>query len=342
MRKQTSLFFWMVLFCVALLAPSAEAQNKKIVVTGQFAGSAAELQKASPQVTVVPATNQEILQKVADADAIFGTVTPQILKAGKNLKWVQVYSAGVENYVQHPEIVNSDIVLTNCKIIQGPNIADHAMALLLSLTRGIYQAIPLRSREEWLRGQYPFTTIELTNKTAVIIGLGGIGTQIAQRARAFGMRVLAVDPKDIPITNVVEKLVTPDRLHEVLPEADVVFMSAPHTKQTEGMMGAAEFGMMKKGSYFIAVSRGKTYDSGALVKALDDRRLAGAGLDVTNPEPLPKGHALWKFENVIITPHIAGGSDLVNGRRLELFKENIRRFVAGKPLLNVVDKQKGY
>jgi len=342
MRKQTSLFFWMLLFCVALLAPAAEAQNKKIVVTGNFAAQAAELQKASPQVTVVPATEQEILQKVADADAIFGTINPQILKAGKNLKWVQVYSAGVENYVRYPEVVSSDIVLTNCKIIQGPNIADHAMALLLSLTRGIYQAIPLRSREEWLRGQYPFTTIELTNKTAVIIGLGGIGTQIAQRARAFGMRVLAVDPKDIPITNVVEKLVTPDRLHEVLPEADVVFMSAPHTKQTEGMMGAAEFGMMKKGSYFIAVSRGKTYDSGALVKALDDRRLAGAGLDVTNPEPLPKGHALWKFENVIITPHIAGGSDLVNDRRLELFKENIRRFVAGKPLLNVVDKQKGY
>ncbi len=337
MRKQISLLLW-----VALLGSAAQAQNKKIVVTGSFADRVAELQKASPQVTVVPAAEQEILQKVADADAIFGAINPQILKAGKNLKWAQIYSAGVENYVQYPEVVNSDIVMTNCKIIQGPNIADHAMALLLALTRGIYQAIPLRSREEWLRGKYPFTTIELSNKTAVIIGLGGIGTQIAQRARAFGMRVLGVDPKDIPITNVVERIVTPDRLHEVLPEADVVFMSAPHTKQTEGMMGAAEFGMMKKGSYFIAVSRGKTYDSNALVKALDEQRLAGAGLDVTNPEPLPKGHSLWKFENVIITPHIAGGSDLVNGRRLALFKENIRRFVAGQPLLNVVDKQKGY
>jgi phosphoglycerate dehydrogenase-like enzyme len=337
MRKPLSLILW-----AALLASAAPAQNKKIVVTGRFADWAAELQKAAPGVTVEAAADQEILQKVADADAIFGTIDPQIVKAGKKLKWVQIYSAGVENFVRHPEVVNSDIVMTNCKIIQGPNIADHAMALLLALTRGVYQAIPLRSREEWLRGKYPFTTIELTDKTALIIGLGGIGTQIAQRARAFGMRVTAVDPKDIPITSTVEKIVTPDRLHEVLPQADVVFMSAPHTRQTEGMMGAAEFGMMKKGSYFIAVSRGRTYDSNALVKALDEKRLAGAGLDVTNPEPLPKGHPLWKFENVIITPHIAGGSDLVNDRRLALFKENIRRFAAGKPLLNVVDKQKGY
>ncbi len=327
---------------VLLLASTAAAQNKKIVVTGRFAEWAPQLQSAAPNVTVVAAADNEILQKVADADAIFGTIDPKILKAGKKLQWVQIYSAGAETYVKYPEVVASDIVLTNCKIVQGPNIADHAMALLLSLTRGVYQAIPLRSREEWLRGNYPFTTIELTDKNAVIIGLGGIGTQIAQRARAFGMRVTAVDPKDIPITNVVDKIVTPDRLHDLLPAADVVFMSAPHTKQTEGMMGAAEFGMMKKGSYFIAVSRGKTYDSNALVKALDEKRLAGAGLDVTNPEPLPKGHPLWKFENVIITPHIAGGSDRVNDRRLALFQENIRRFVAGKPLLNVVDKQKGY
>ncbi len=135
---------------------------------------------------------------------------------------------------------------------------------------------------------------------------------------------------------------TPDHLNEVLPLADVVFMSAPHTRETEGMMGPDQFGRMKKNSYFIAVSRGKTYNSEALVKALDEKRLAGAGLDVTNPEPLPKGHPLWKFSNVVITPHIAGQSDVVNTRRLALVSENIRRFQAGKTLLNVVDKQKGF
>jgi len=324
-----------------VLAPGAPAQNVKIVVTGQFADRAAEMQSASPAATVVAATEKDLAQKVVDADAIFGTITPDLLRAARKLRWVQIYSAGAENYL-FPEMVNSNVVLTNCKIIQGPNIADHAMALLLALTRGLHHAIPQRTGEEWLRGKFFFNQIELTDKTALIIGLGGIGTQIAQRARAFGMKVVAVDPKDIPITSTVEQIVTPDRLQELLPRADVVFMSAPHTRQTEGMLGAAEFGMMKKGSYFIAVSRGKTYDSAALVKALDEKRLAGAGLDVTNPEPLPKGHPLWKFENVVITPHIAGGSDLVAGRRIALFQENIRRFVAGKTLLNVVDKQKGY
>ncbi len=323
------------------IAP-APAQTKKIVLADEFARYADDLKSASPAVTLVTAADrQEALAKIVDADAYFGAAAPELVRAAKKLQWVQVHSAGVENYT-FPEMLNSNITLTNCKIIQGPNIADHAMALLLSMTRGLIYAIPQRAGEEWLRGKFNYGQVELTGKTALVIGLGGIGTQIAQRARAFGMRVVAVDPKDIPITSTVEKIVTPDRLRELLPEADVVFMSAPHTPQTEGMMGAAEFGMMKKGSYFVAVSRGKTYDSNALVKALDEKRLAGAGLDVTNPEPLPKGHPLWKFENVVITPHQAGGSDLVRGRRIALFRENIQRWVAGRPLLNVVDKQKGY
>jgi D-2-hydroxyacid dehydrogenase (NADP+) len=323
-----------------LSASVAGAQTKKIVVTGQFFADAAEIQTVSPEVKIVAArTPKEVLQEIADADAVFGAMNPAVLQAGKKLKWVQIYSAGAETYL-FPDFVNSNITLTNCKIIQGPEIADHAMALLLSLTRSLAETIPKRTAEEWQTGHYH--PLELTGKTAVIIGLGGIGTQIAQRARAFGMKIEAVDPKDIPITTTVEQIVTPDRLHELLPHADVVFMSAPHTKQTEGMMGAAEFGMMKKGSFFIAVSRGKTYDTNALMKALDEKRLAGAGLDVTNPEPLPKGHPLWKFDNVVITPHIAGQSDVVPGRRMALVKENIRRFLAGKPMLNVVDKQKGY
>ena len=174
------------------------------------------------------------------------------------------------------------------------------------------------------------------------MGVGGIGSQIAQRAHAFGMKVIGVDPKDLPLNPYVSKMVYPDRLDEVLPQADVVFISAPLTPQSEGMIGPKQFEEMKLGAYFIAVSRGKLYNTEALVKALDSGRLAGAGLDVTNPEPLPKGHALWKFENVIITPHIAGLSDQVQLRRIELIKENISRFVKGEPLLNVVDKQKGY
>jgi len=270
--------------------------------------------------------------------------TRELIRSGKKLRWVQVGSAGVENYM-FPELVQSNITLTNAKVIQGPEIADHAMGLLLSLTRKISELVLRKSREEWpLREfQQPDNRpIELSGRTALIIGQGGIGTQIAQRAAAFGMTVIGVDPKEIPLMSFVKATYPPDRLMDLLPEADVVFISAPLTPQTERMMGAEQFRRMKRGAYFIAVSRGKIYDGGALVKALDEKQLAGAGLGVTDPEPLPKGHPLWKFNNVVITPHLAGTSDKFPGRQRALFRENVRRFSEGLPLINVVDKQKGY
>ena len=183
---------------------------------------------------------------------------------------------------------------------------------------------------------------ELNGKTAVIIGVGGIGSQIAQRAHGFSMNVIGVDIRDIPPSATVQRVVPPDMLDSVLPEADVVFVSVPHTKKSEGMMGARQFEMMKQGSYFIAMSRGKIYDHQALVKALDSKRLAGAGLDATDPEPLPKGHSLWKFPNVVITPHTSGGSDNLQARLDYIVKETIRRFGVGLQLLNVVDKKEGF
>lgn len=330
-----------VVVIAALLSISvAAAQQKKVVVTGMRAEAIEELRKAAPELTLVAAEDEaRMAAEVGDADAILGTISPKLLAAGKRLRWVQVYSAGVERYLT-PELAASPIVVTNCKIIQGPNIADHAFALLLALTRALNRTLPAQAREEWTRGQHRM--IELPGKTAVIIGLGGIGMQIAQRAHGFGMRVIGVDPKDIPYTPLVAKVVPPDRLDAVLPEADVVFVSAPLTRESQGMMGARQFELLKKGAYFIAVSRGKLYSTEALVKALDSQRLAGAGLDVTDPEPLPKGHPLWRFPNVMITPHVAGQSDRVQERRMALLKENLRRLAAGEPLLNVVDKQKGY
>ena len=324
---------------VLLSVPALWGQTRKIVVTDMSPAEVRELQAVSPQARVVLADRARLLAEVADADAIFGTISPPLFHAAKKLQWVQVFSAGVETY-RFPEFVSSPVTLTNCKIIQGPNIADHALALLLALTRDLNKVIPARTSEEWPRGRY--NPIELRGKTAVVIGVGGIGAQIAQRAHAFGMTVIGVDPKDIPLNPYVSRMIYPDQLDSVLPEADVVFVSAPHTPQSEGMMGPRQFELMKTGAYFIAVSRGKLYNTEALVKALDSRRLAGAGLDVTNPEPLPKGHPLWRFENVIITPHIAGQSDNVQARRMALLKANIARFVKGQPLLNVVDKQKGY
>ena len=145
--------------------------------------------------------------------------------------------------------------------------------------------------------------------------LSDLGTQISVRAWAHGMKVIGVDPEDIPFTPFISKVVKPDQLNDVLPEADVVFISAPHTEKSHKMVGPQQFELMKKGSYFIAVSRGGIYDLPSLVKALDSQRLAGAGVDVTDPEPLPAGNALWKFNNAIITPHIAGRSDKDRDRK---------------------------
>ncbi len=323
----------------AALAVMASAQQKKIVAVSMGPGFIEELNTASPNVRVVAADMNNLVAQVADADAIFGTINPALFASAKKLKWVQTYSAGVETF-RFPEFINSDVTLTNCKIIQGPNIADHAFALLLSLTRNINQIVVARTTEKWEKDKYH--PLELRGKTALIVGMGGIGQQIAQRAHAFGMTVIGVDPKEIPLNPYVSKMVFPDRIDSVMPQADVIFISAPHTPKSEGMIGPKQFELMKKGAYFIAVSRGKLYDTPALVKALDSQRLAGAGLDVTNPEPLPPGHALWKFENVIVTPHIAGQSDGVQRRRVDLMKENIARFERGEQMLNVVDKIKGY
>ena len=327
------------LVLLAALAVIASAQQKKIVAISMGPGFIEELNKVSPNVKVVAADMNNMVAQVADADAILGTISPELFASAKKLKWVQTYSAGVETF-RFPEFINSDVTLTNCKIIQGPNIADHALAMLLSLTRNLNLIVAARTNEKWEGGKYH--PLELRGKTALIVGMGGIGQQIAQRAHAFGMTVIGVDPKEIPLNPYVSRMVFPDRIDSVIPLADVVFISAPHTPQSEGMIGSKQFELMKKGAYFIAVSRGKLYDTPALVKALDSQRLSGAGLDVTNPEPLPPGHALWKFENVIITPHMAGQSDGVQARRVDLIKENIARFERGEQMLNVVDKKKGY
>jgi phosphoglycerate dehydrogenase-like enzyme len=323
------------------LSCAASAQQKKILITDAQIMKA--LQDASDRARLVLVTPETIGNEIADANAIIGTVRPEHVRAGKNLEWVQVMSAGVETVLHRSggnDLRDSKIILTNNQIVQGPEIADHAMAMLLTLSRGIHTFLAQKQQELWQAR--PYEGIELNGRTALVIGVGGIGTQIAIRAHAFGMDVIGVDPEDIPMTPFVKKVVKPDQLDEVLPQADVIFVSAPHTPESHKMIGPKQFSSMKQGAYFIAVSRGGLYDLNGLVQALDSKRLAGAGVDVTDPEPLPKGHALWKFPNAIITPHIAGRSDKDRARMIGTIRENIRRFVDGKPLINVVDKQKGY
>jgi phosphoglycerate dehydrogenase-like enzyme len=329
---------------VALLlcASPLISQTKKILVDGNPA-LAQELQAANPGAHVVAVTPQTVMSEIVDADAFIGSIRPEQVRAGKKLQWVQVNSAGVEGVLFKSgtnDLRDSKIVLTNNKIVQGPEIADHALAMLLMLTRRLNVMSRNQAGQTWQ--PRPYGAIELRGKTAVVLGVGGIGNQIATRAWAFGMTVIGVDPEDKPFSPFLTKVVKPDQLDEVIPQADVVFISAPDTPMSHKMMGAAQFELMKQHSYFIAVSRGGLYAMDGLVKALDSKRLDGAGVDVTDPEPLPKDHPLWKFDNVVITPHVAGRSDRDADRMSGTIKENLRRFLDGKPLLNVVDKQKGY
>jgi phosphoglycerate dehydrogenase-like enzyme len=347
-----------VLLLVAASLLFAQAK-KKIVVVGFPDQVTNELRSVSPGAEIVsvlaprtpgvtavapvsPRTSEdraELLRQVADADGFIGAPTREVIQAAKKLKWVQIPSAGVEAY-RYPELIDSNIVMTNFQKVASPGIADHAMGMLLALTRRLNYFITARTQENWVR--QPYGLLELQGMTAVVIGVGGIGSNVAVRAWAAGMKVIGVDPRDISPAPYIQRTVYPDRLDSVLPEADVVFVCAPDTPESKNMLGPKQFDLMKKGSFFIAVSRGGLYSLDALVNALKSGKVAGAGVDVTSLEPLPKGHPLWKFENVIITPHIATQSQHELTRQLEVMKENIARFVKGEPLKYVVDKRKGY
>jgi phosphoglycerate dehydrogenase-like enzyme len=328
------------------LGPAAAraADAVTVCVPASLAKEMADLERSHPSLKLVSAEEAAgLVPRAGECDAVVGVGGPvvgDLVRAGRRLRWVQVGSAGVEAYVSIPELRDSAIVLTNAQIIQGPEIADHAFALLLALTRDV-KHFGERMGKGWeRRARLPL--IELRGRTALVIGLGGIGTQVAQRAAAFGMRVLAVDPVDIPMHRDVAYVGKPDELDRLLPEADVVFSCVPRTPRSEKMLGPKQFELMKQGAYVINVSRGAIVDTEALVAALRSGRLAGAGLDVTDPEPLPNDHPLWAMPNVVITPHVAGQSDRVGERRLGLFRENVERFVTGRPLRNVVDKALGY
>lgn len=324
-----------------LLATSSLAAQKLKVLDLSRLGheSYLRMQAAVPEIALIEGDRTRVAAQLADADGVIGPFDLKLLAAAPWLRWVQSESAGVESILALPGFAQSRIVLTNNKILQGPEIADHALGLLLALSRGIATAARGGS-ESW--NERNFVTIELRGKTAVVVGVGGIGTQIALRLHACGMTVVGVDPKDVPYNPYLARSVAPDRLDSVLPQADVVVLAAPLTPLSRKMMGPRQFDLLKPHSYFIAVSRGGLYDTDALVRAILSGKLAGAGLDVTDPEPLPKGHPLWKFPNVLITPHIAGRSDGEAARYEALYIENLKRFAAGEPLLHVVDKEKGY
>ncbi len=304
----------------------------------------AELQGLAPNLRVISGLNgTAALELAGGAHGIDAhLLTPEILAAAPNLRWVQAWSAGVERYLAMDELRNAEsLVMTNGRGTSGPAIAEHVFAMLFQLSRGLHHYRAEQLERRWARGAGG-ETFALSGKTLLVAGMGGIGSEIARRGHGLDMRVLATVRTAREAPEYVEELHMADALDELLPRADVVAIALPLTDETEGLFSASKLALMKPGAILINIGRGKIVATDALVEALESGALGGACLDVTEPEPLPSDHPLWDFENVVITPHVASRAALTSERHWDLLRENFRRFSVGEPLLNVVDRELGY
>jgi phosphoglycerate dehydrogenase-like enzyme len=316
----------------------------RIVIRSAFPEQLEELREVAGDVELIEAANPaEAEAVIANAQAMIGFCDARLIDEGAKLHWIQTYSTGVERCVTLPQLRERKLLLTNMRGSSGPEIAEHVIAMLLAFTRGLNRYIAVQPQGEWNQALVPpDQKWELEGRTLLVVGLGGIGTQVARRADALGMRVVAIRNSSRSGPALVDYVGLPDELLTLTAQADAVVNSVPLTASTQGLFDAEFFTMMKPTAYFINVGRGKSVVTGDLVAALSAGQLAGAGLDVTDPEPLPPDHPLWQMSNVIITPHVSAGSDRIFERVFTIVRENLRRYVAGEPMLSVVNLDKGY
>jgi len=305
-----------------------------------------------------------VLRDVVDASGDGGVPTPSALRAirgaevylgygipaalfdaaGGGLRWAHSGAAGVGGSL-HAGMLASEVVLTNSAGVHAEPIADTVLAAILYFARGLDWAVRLQGEHRWDKGPWEAADApvrELTELTLGVHGLGGIGKAVARRGVALGMRVVATRRHPGEGPEGVELLTGDDSLHPLLEKSDVLVVTVPRTKATEGSIGAAELARLPEGATLVLVSRGGVVDEGALVEALRGGRVRGAALDVFAHEPLPSGSPLWGLSNALLTPHISGASHLFWRRQTDLVVENIRRYLSGAPLLNTVDKRAGY
>lgn len=316
-----------------------------LLVGGWPEGTLAQMRNAAPNVTIIDGLNREsAIVHAGQANAVDARLlTSELVAAAPNLVWVATPSAGIDRLMQVKGLTEREaIVVTNSRAMHGPAIADHAFAMLLTLTRNMREYADKQKSGKWDDADSAQRPIALHGKTMLVVGIGGIGEEVARRANGFGMRIIATRRTDAPAPSYVQKVGKPDELLAMLPEADVVAVCVPLTKETERLFDAAAFAVMKKGAILINVGRGKVVDTPALLAALQSGQVGGACLDVTDPEPLPSDHPLWLQPRVIITPHVSADAALTDERVRQLIVENVRRFGAGEPLLNVVDLKAGY
>jgi phosphoglycerate dehydrogenase-like enzyme len=300
---------------------------------------AARLTAALPDLRIVVAeTPDDTARMVGDADAAFGTMPDALLRDARRLRWLQAPQAAPPAGYYTAALIAHPVVVTNFREIYNDHIGAHIMAFVLAFARGFQHYFPRQARREWRREPNDSGVIHLPDATALIVGVGGIGAEAARLAAAFGMHVMGIDARRREAPPGVLKLDGPDALDALLPLADFVILTVPHTPATEGFMNRARFQRMKRTAFLINIGRGMTTRLDDLVAALRAGEIAGAGLDVFEQEPLPANHPLWTMPGVLITPHTAGHGPFLDDRRLEVLLDNCRRFLAGQSLRNVVDK----
>src|SRR5947199_2812589 len=302
-------------------------------------GWASRLASALPQLSVVVAESPaDAARAVGEADAAFGTMPDALLRDAQRLRWLQAPQAAPPAGYYTSALIAHPVVVTNFREIYNDHIGVHIMAFVLAFARGFHHYLPRQLRREWRREPMDGGVIHLPEATALIVGVGGIGSEAARLAASFGMHVMGIDARRRDAPPGVVKLDGPDALDSLLPLADFVILTVPHTPATEHFMQRARFQLMKRTAFFINIGRGMTTRLDDLVAALRAGEIAGAGLDVFEQEPLPADHPLWTTPGVLITPHTAGFGPYLDERRFEILLDNCRRFTAGQPLRNVVDK----
>lgn len=306
-------------------------------VTRQWAEAVAQ---AVPDATIVVAEDEaEALREIPNADAAFGNLPQNVLAAAGQLQWLAAPAIAPPAGYYYDELIAHPVVATNFRGIFNEHIAAHILAFVLALARGLHYYIPRQLRHEYRPERTDTGTVYLPESTALILGVGGIGAEAAKYLSQLGVRVVGIDARREDTPEGVVSLHRTDELDSLLPKADFVILTIPHTPETEGLFDAARFAKMKKSAFFINIGRGMTTKLDALNQALRNGTIAGAALDVYEIEPLPADHPLWGAPNLLMTPHTAGFGPYLDDRRQELLVENAKRFAAGQPLVNVVDKR---
>jgi phosphoglycerate dehydrogenase-like enzyme len=300
---------------------------------------AQRLATQAPEVRVVVAEDAETAaREIVDAEAAFGHLPRDLLAKARRLRWLQAPQAAPAAGYYYPELIAHPLTVTNFREIFNDHISTHIMAFVLAFARGLHVYIPQQLRREWKKPGEDLGVVHLPEATALIVGVGGIGAEAARLAAAFGIHVIATDARRMQAPPGVAELHKADALDSLLPRADFVILTVPHTPATEGFFHRARFQRMKKSAFFINIGRGMTTKLADLVAALHAGEIAGAALDVYEQEPLPVDHPLWTTPNVLMTPHMAGHGPYLNDRRFRIMLDNCQAFAAGTALRNVVDK----